>query len=111
MEGSQCLAATCDTSELVLPVAEYTHSGGHCSVTGGYVYRGAQFPALVGVYFFGDYCSGAIWGTWPAANGGWRTEQVLAFDGFLSSFGEDEVGEIYLTDLRGGTVSQLVVEE
>jgi hypothetical protein len=111
MEASQCLEDECDTSALILPVAEYTHGGGHCSVTGGYVYRGAQFPAIEGVYFFGDYCSGVIWATWPATESAWRTEEVLRFDGFLSSFGEDEAGEIYLTDLRGGTVSQLVVDD
>ena len=64
MEGSLCynLSSGCDTSGKVLPVAEYdTHAGGSCPVTGGYVYRGAQFPWIQGLYFYGDYCSGRLW--------------------------------------------------
>jgi hypothetical protein len=88
-------------------VAEYSHSG-HCSVTGGYVYRGAQFPALQGVYLYGDYCSGVIWGSWFAD--GWQNAELLDSDVSLSSFGEDEAGELYVTNLSTGVLSRLVVE-
>jgi glucose/arabinose dehydrogenase len=108
-EGLHCVSgASCNQEGLVTPVLEYDHSG-HCSVTGGYVYRGAQFPALNGVYFYGDYCSGVIWATWLDAAGQRQVEQVLDTDLTLSSFGEDEAGELYLTDLGGGTLSHLVI--
>ncbi len=60
MEGTHCFRAdTCDETGLTLPVYDYSHSEG-CSVTGGYVYRGAAIPALDGAYLFADYCSGVV---------------------------------------------------
>lgn len=110
MEASHCKDSDdCDQSGLELPVAEYDHSN-HCSVTGGYVYRGSEFPDLVGVYLFGDYCSGFMWTTVPAADGSWTTTQVLESGLQLSSFGEDEAGELYVTDLSSGTVYRVVTE-
>ena len=50
----------CDQNGLTLPIAEYAHSHGNCSITGGYVYRGAAVPALSGAYLYGDYCSGRV---------------------------------------------------
>ncbi len=108
MEGAHCyVALTCDQTGLTLPVAEYDHSG-HCSITGGYVYRGAAYPQLHGVYFYGDYCSGRVWALYPDGNGGWQNP--VAFDAplTLSSFGEDEAGELYLVDFSG-SVHRLVV--
>ena len=63
MEGTHCYQPStgCDQSGITLPVAEYPHDP-DCSVTGGYVYRGAAFPILQGGYLFGDYCSGTICG-------------------------------------------------
>ncbi len=86
---------------LIEPVAQYTHRFG-CSVTGGYVYRGQEIPALEGTYVFGDYCSGRFWGLFPDGDGG-RTMQPL-FDGHinLSSFGEAHDGRLYAVDLDGG---------
>jgi glucose/arabinose dehydrogenase len=105
MEGLHCFApsAGCDTSGLTLPLAEYGHDQG-CAVTGGYVARGAAAGALAGVYVFGDYCSGRIWGL--ASNGPARQEPVLLLESgrSISSFGEDEAGEILLTDLASGEV-------
>ena len=91
----------CDRTGLTLPVAEYDHSQG-CSVTGGYVYRGKQFPALSGIYVFGDYCSGRIWGAARDGQGQWRMAELQQVSMQLSSFGEDETGELYLVDLRSG---------
>jgi glucose/arabinose dehydrogenase len=87
---------------LIAPVAEYAQAEGGCSVTGGYVYRGQQMPELSGIYFFGDYCSGLIWALFRNAAGEWQ--QQLAFEtGFsISSFGEDEAGELYVVDHGGG---------
>jgi glucose/arabinose dehydrogenase len=88
---------------LIPPVAEYDHSGGNCSVTGGYVYRGSLLPELSGMYIFGDYCSGRIWVLDRAANG-WRmaewTDTTLA----ITSFGVDDNGEIYVLDRATGGV-------
>jgi len=89
------------------PVAEYTHAEGGCSVTGGYVYRGGALPALVGRYFFGDYCSGTIWVLTRDAAGVWQRE-VFGQAGFqISAFGEDEAGELYVLSHRGGAVYQV----
>jgi glucose/arabinose dehydrogenase len=104
MEGLHCFPADqpCDQSGLSLPVAEYDHTQG-CSVTGGYVYRGQEFPRLTGIYLFGDYCSGSIWGLSPPAGGGdWRLEQLGQADVRLSAFGQDEAGELYLVDVESG---------
>jgi len=109
MEGAACFqVAGCDQAGLKLPVTTYNHGGGDCSVTGGYVYRGTQYPALKGVYVYGDFCSGRIWGL-DAANPG-APMLLLETRSSLSSFGEDEAGEVYITDLGRGVVHQLVVE-
>ncbi len=86
-----------DPSELTFPVAEYSHSGGNCSITGGYVYRGSIYSDIYGLYFYADYCSGDI-GTVDAAN-----NQINhgSFSGYWSTFGEDSSGEIYIADLYG----------
>lgn len=108
MEGLHCYpeGANCDPSGLVLPVAEYDHSQG-CSVTGGYVYRGEAFPAMQGVYFFADWCSGLLWGLAPGPDGGWQSALLLDADGNIASFGEGEAGELYAVDMQSGTVYQV----
>lgn len=101
MEGTHCFqASTCDREGLTLPVAEYSHDLG-CSITGGYVYRGAAQPALQGVYFYGDYCSGRIWGVAPTADGAWQAAELLESDAQISSFGETEDGELVVVDYAG----------
>ena len=80
------------------------------TVTGGYVYRGTQTPQLNGVYIFGDYCSGRIWGLARDGAGAWQMRELLASDRSISSFGEDEAGEVYLTDLGDGDVYRITVE-
>jgi glucose/arabinose dehydrogenase len=109
MESLHCRVGECDTSSLVLPVAEYSHEGGHCSITGGYVYRGSAAPALTGAYFYGDYCSGVMWAAAPDGAGGWTVAQVLESGLNISSFGEDESGEVYVVSL-GGTIARLASE-
>lgn len=111
MEGTHCFPeeAACPRAGLEIPVAEYVHGADGCSITGGYVYRGAQFQDLAGVYLYGDYCSGKIWGLTPDG-ASWRNAELLASGLNISSFGEDEAGELYVTDLRGGDVYRIVVE-
>ncbi|HEX2906238.1 MAG TPA: PQQ-dependent sugar dehydrogenase [Phototrophicaceae bacterium] len=85
---------------LVAPFYEYSHNEG-CSVTGGYVYRGTALPDLQGVYLFADYCSGIIWASYQDAAGAWQTNRFLETGDTISSFGEDEAGELYLTSHSG----------
>ncbi|MET0772968.1 MAG: PQQ-dependent sugar dehydrogenase [Candidatus Limnocylindrales bacterium] len=116
MEGPDCFGAeTCDQEGLTLPVAAYSHSEGDgCTIIGGYVYRGAAFPALTGAYLFGDLCSDKLWALSAAdavATGAATAEEVGSFEGTLSSFGQDESGELYATDLDGGRVYRLTAVE
>jgi glucose/arabinose dehydrogenase len=102
MEGLHCYDAdTCDQSGLVLPVAEYSHNVGGCSITGGYIYRGSKYPVMQGTYFFGDYCSGIIWSLQRDAGGQWQMTRRLRPDANISSFGQDRSGELYVVDLSG----------
>ncbi len=86
---------------LIDPVAEYNHTQG-CSVTGGYVYRGNRLPAWRGVYLYGDFCSGIVWGMVRNPDGTWQTRPLFDTGHYISSFGEDDEGEVYLVDLNGG---------
>ena len=108
MEGTHCFepASGCDQSGLVLPIAEYSHADG-CSVTGGYVYRGASAPSLSGRYVFGDYCSGRIWSLTENA-GTWSPSLLLDTTYGISSFGEDRDGELYVVDHNGGGIYRLI---
>jgi hypothetical protein len=106
-EGSACTnndPALCSSPQnYIFPIFDYTHLNGRCSITGGYVYRGGSQGALPGgTYVYGDYCSGEIL-AWDG------TTQTLLLDtaANISSFGEDEKGELYVVDL-GGSISRIV---
>jgi glucose/arabinose dehydrogenase len=90
-------------SGLTPPVAEYDHSGGNCSVTGGYVYRGAALPQILGMYVFGDYCSGRIWLLERGAQG-WQKAEWINSGLAITSFGVDDAGELYVLDRTTGGV-------
>jgi len=109
-EGTQCfpIGSMCSTTGLTLPVVEYSHSEG-CSISGGYVYRGAAIPSLpAGTYFYADFCVGFVrsfrldngvvtqHAQWPTLDPG----------GGLTSFGEDAAGELYIMTSGGGVPSQ-----
>lgn len=87
---------------LVDPVYEYDHSLG-CSVTGGYVYRGVFLPEWQGIYVFGDYCGGRIWGL-MRQNGQWVGQELFLTGVGLTAFGQDEAGEIYMLDAAGSVL-------
>ncbi|HSM37843.1 MAG TPA: PQQ-dependent sugar dehydrogenase, partial [Candidatus Limnocylindrales bacterium] len=107
MEGRHCYRDGCDQSPYVKPIAEYSHDLG-CSVTGGHVYRGREQPALVGVYVFGDYCSGTLFTL--QVDEGTITPKPVAQTGLnISTFGTGEDGEIYLADVRGGAIYRVEV--
>jgi glucose/arabinose dehydrogenase len=98
MEGTHCYPSgdSCNKTGKVLPVAQYSHSLG-CSVTGGYVYRGAHRD-LQGLYVYGDFCSGRLWTMNEDGTGDTlRRDTALA----ITSFGENEAGELFVTDLNG----------
>jgi glucose/arabinose dehydrogenase len=108
MEGTHCfVGANCATDGLVQPIHEYSH-GPACSITGGHVYRGSALPALVGAYFFADFCSNQLWSLrW---SGGavtdvreWTSDLGGALDG-PSTFGVDAQGELYLANLNTGVI-------
>ncbi|HLF90758.1 MAG TPA: PQQ-dependent sugar dehydrogenase, partial [Anaerolineales bacterium] len=92
---------------LMAPVWEYPHAGSTCSVTGGYVYRGSALPEWFGVYLYGDYCSGQVWGLLRDANGVWQNTLLFETGVLITSFGEDEAGEVYLV-ARQGDIYKLV---
>ena len=107
MEGSLCFLAPglCSSAGLTLPVAEYGHTLGNCSVTGGFVYRGS-IPALRGTYLYGDFCSGMIWGL---RHNGTVWDNLLLLDSplLISTFGEDEAGELYVADYGTGGIFRI----
>ena len=106
MEGTSCFEPRegCDEEGLTLPVTEYDHGDG-CSVTGGYVYRGAAIPDLRGTYLYSDYCSGFVRGfryTNGRAENERRFTELEPADHSVSSFGEDAAGELYILTAGGG---------
>lgn len=110
LEGNACYGSpTCNTTGLTPPIHTYPNpSPGCASVTGGYVYRGTSSPGMTGIYFFGDYCSGNIWGL-QRENNAWVWQLITDVpNGQLSSIGEDESGELYLTYLNSGAVYRMV---
>ena len=92
---------------LVLPVAEYDHSKGDCSITGGYVYRGSVMPGLVGDYLFTDYCTGTI-RVIDATAASPAVQVLLETSRNLTSFGQDEAGELYVADVTAGEILEIV---
>ncbi|RPI95615.1 MAG: glucose dehydrogenase [Chloroflexi bacterium] len=84
---------------MIDPVAEYSHAERNCSVTGGYVYRGSM-PEWNGIYLYGDYCTGMIWGL-IRAESGWQNQLLFDLDVTITSFGQDAAGEIYLVSGSG----------
>ena len=106
-EGAHCYepASGCDTNN-VDPITEYGRSEGQ-SVTGGYVYRGTAIAGLAGNYVFGDFSTGRIW-TVPASSvQGTIPTEVLDTSLNISSFAEDNDGEIYVIDYGSGQIQQL----
>ena len=92
---------------LIDPVTEYSHSEGGCSVTGGYVYRG-RMPEWNGIYLYGDFCTGKVWGLMTGASADPRWDSRLLFEtgANITTFGQDPGGEAYLAD-RGGGIYRL----
>jgi glucose/arabinose dehydrogenase len=90
------------TGTLVKPVQVYSHSGGNCSVTGGYVYRGSAVPSARGRYFYGDYCTGIIWSLRISGGKAVDNRREASSVPELSSFGQAANGDLYAVSLGGG---------
>ncbi len=110
MEGTLCYdpPSGCNQTGKTLPVTDYAHTLG-CSVTGGYVYRGSNFPSLYGYYFYADYCSGRLFSLINDA--GWQSAQLVDTPYNISTFGEDEQGELYLADYATGKLYNIGYQE
>lgn len=99
-----------NASNYVFPVFEYRNNRFEdgCSVTGGFVYRGKNFPTLYGHYVFADYCSGKIWTIAPDSLNGWKViDQGKFSPGDISTFGEDKEGELYVASIGSGIISRV----
>ena len=105
-EGRSCFNPVSNCGTQTPPVIEYSHDDGSCSVTGGYRYRGG-FPRMRGIYFYGDYCTGVIWGATQAGDGTWTGTKLLTTTSRITSFGEDLNGELYMVD-NGGSLYQVM---
>ena len=110
MEGNHCYTAGCEPALYQAPVYEYEQPVGR-SVTGGYVYRGCAMPDLVGHYFYSDYnyFDSPIWSlAWDGENATAGSANLSSTGTLISSFGEDEQGEVYIADHSGGRVLKIV---
>jgi len=99
-EGTHPYAGGGDPANFVMPFAEYSHDRG-ITVVGGYVYRGTAIPDLQGVYLYGDWGSARIWAAYRDESGAWQSSEFLQTSSAISSFGEDEQGELYVVDYAG----------
>jgi glucose/arabinose dehydrogenase len=109
-EGDLCEQPDCSLPGFVRPIVTYPHQDGLCAVMGGYVYRGARYPALDGLYLYADFCTGRIFGLVAAdARAGQlsKTRQVGSLNSMVSAFGEDEAGEVYVLGYRTGIAYQV----
>jgi glucose/arabinose dehydrogenase len=108
IEGTHTFSTTgCqNAASYTQPIIEYDHSEKRCSVTGGYVYRGHAYTSLLGSYFYGDYCGGQLYYAKRQADG-WKSTLGSNTDLSISTFGQDSNGELYLADLKSGTIYQI----
>jgi glucose/arabinose dehydrogenase len=98
----------CPTDLYVPPIFEYRH-GARCAVIGGFVYRGALYPNLMGRYLLADFCAGTIWTLTPDGSGGWSaTDHGTLSARTPSTFGEDAAGELYVADYGSGRIYRVV---
>lgn len=114
MEGAHCTglspATPCPTPDFTLPIIEYSHGlpAQSRSVTGGFRYRGKAIPELYGRYLYADIVTGQIWAAEQGAGGAWTSTPLLVAPFAITTFGEDEAGELYVSDYGGGSIHRLV---
>jgi glucose/arabinose dehydrogenase len=103
-EGNHVYTACPPISHYASPVSEYSHAAGGCTVIGGYVYRGALYPAMAGRYLFTDYCTGTFRDLASDGAGGWTTtvhNELPPTFGYVA-FGEDAAAELYVVNIGSG---------
>jgi glucose/arabinose dehydrogenase len=111
LEGAHCYnpsSGCVPPPGYISPAFEYSHGtndSNGCSITGGFVYRGNAYPSMQGIYFYGDFCTGKIWGA--IYNNGWQTSLLTTAPFMISSFGEDESGEMYVADYGNGKIYRI----
>jgi glucose/arabinose dehydrogenase len=111
MEGRHCFnpSSGCNTTNLVLPIVEYSHSTG-CSISGGFRYRGSALAGYQGTYFFGDLCTGVILGAAIVSGNTWRITRLIDAGLTVTTFGEDAAGELYVSHYAdSGTLYRVVL--
>ena len=96
--------------ETSAPIYIYRHDRG-VAIIAGYVYRGEAVKDLYGVFLFGDFGSGQIWTIYRREDGGWQVNDYIDTEFYISSFGEDEEGELYVVDYFGGIIWKFVPQE
>lgn len=104
-EGTHFYKARSKVRGFAWPVAEYSHAEGE-AVTGGFVYHGPSV-GMEGIYFFGDYGVGKIWGL-QQSNGLWVRQLLLDTPHLISTFGVDENGDLWYADWSGGVIYKVV---
>ena len=105
-EGAHCFEGNpCSPVGLIDPVAEFNHSEGN-AIAGGYVYRGNDIPGLQGVYIYGDFGTGKIWGLFTDSEGNFVVDLLTQLSGRIFGFGQGLDGEIYI--LQQGDVLKLI---
>jgi len=108
-EGIDCYnpSSNCNGAGLIEPIHDYSQDRGDKSITGGYVYRG-NIKELSGKYIYGDYVSGRIW-TFDFDNGMAKNNVLLLEgNGAVSTFGQDEAGEVYFSNYRNGKIMRFI---
>lgn len=100
-DGNGDMNQSCPGTVTTDPVLEYAQDNGRCSVTGGFRYRGEAHPRLRGVYLFADFCTGEVFGTVPRCDAVWQSRLLADTPFFVTTFGEDTAGELYLTERDG----------
>jgi glucose/arabinose dehydrogenase len=106
-EGRHAVVSGTPGAGFVQPVLEYSRNNIGCSVIGGHIYRGAALPEWNGVYLYGDFCTGSVWAAVKVSEQSWRSQLVFNLNTWISSFGLDEAGELYLTDYENGDIYRL----
>lgn len=108
-EGTHCFEAdTCDPPPNYRePILEYPRGELGCVVIGGYVYRGSDYPDLQAAYLYSDFCSSRVWAAWRDSSNEWQTAELGQLGALVSSFGEDEDGELYLLNIADGEIYHL----
>ncbi|HKV41837.1 MAG TPA: PQQ-dependent sugar dehydrogenase [Blastocatellia bacterium] len=107
-EGNVCtMIDPCNMAGLTFPILVYDHSAGKCAIIGGYVYRGTLNTISQGLYTYGDLCSGQVFAVDPTMTPPLMPTVLASLGQQISSFGEDESGELYVCEIGAGTVVKI----